>query len=86
MSDTFKAMTVEFIRQLWNRTPITNIALNELHDAWFQYWVDWKVEQTMDDVDAQIEELVQPTEVDKPIFSEEEDGTLRLRSPWLDDD
>ena len=44
--DTLKAMTVEFIRQLWNRTPITHIALTQLHDAWFQYWVDWKVETT----------------------------------------
>ena len=85
MSDKFKAMTVEFIRQLWNRTPITNIALTQLHDAWFQYWVDWKVETTMEGVDRQIEELIQPSEVDKPIFSDE-DGTLRLRAPWIDDD
>lgn len=45
----------------------------------------------MQDVDAQIEELLEPSEVDKPIFIEEEygetplGGPMELRAPWLDD-
>ena len=45
----------------------------------------------MQDVDVQIEELLEPSEVDKPIFIEEKEGEtplggpMELRAPWLDD-
>ena len=62
------------------------------HENWFQYWVDYKTCLTMRDVDAQVEELLEPSEVDKPIFTETLEGEtplggeMRLRAPWLDAD
>ena len=46
----------------------------------------------MQDVDLQIEELLEPSEVDKPIFTETKEGEtllggeMRLRAPWIDAD
>lgn len=46
----------------------------------------------MQDVDRQVEELAQPSGVDKPIFSEELEGEtplggmMELRAPWSNDE
>ena len=45
----------------------------------------------MQDVDRQIEDLVEPTEVAAPVFWEEEGdtplgGKMGLRAPWLDEE
>lgn len=46
----------------------------------------------MQDVDRQIEELSEPSEVDKPIFTENPEGEtllggeMRLRAPWHETD
>ena len=62
-----------------------------VHTNWFNYWVEYRTCLTMQDVDVQIEELLEPSEVDKPIFTEEKEGEtplggpMELRAPWLDD-
>mgnify|MGYP001442539494 CR=1 FL=1 len=62
------------------------------HETWFSYWVDYRTCLTMQDVDKQIEELVLPTEVDKPVFSEELEGetplggSMNLTAPWHEND
>jgi len=88
----WKALVVEIIRSLWDEGLYRqNPTLKRIHDEWFSFWVEWKTEVTMQDVDRQIEELVEPAEVDAPVFWEEEGNTplggkMGLRAPWHEDD
>ena len=89
----WKALTVEIIRLLWDRgLHRQNKILQQIHEEWFSFWVEWKTSITMKDVDRQIEELFLESEVDPPVFSEELEGEtplggkLWLRAPWLDED
>ena len=89
----YRGLVVDVIRELWDRGFYKdNKWLNMCHEAWFPYWVDYRTCLTMQDVDKQIEELVLPTEVDKPVFSEELEGEtllggrMELRAPWLDEE
>lgn len=89
----WKALVVEFIRLLWDEGLYRqNSVLKKLHDEYFSFWVEWKTETTMKDMDRQIEELVKPAEVDAPIFWEEEEGDtplggkMGLRAPWLNEE
>jgi hypothetical protein len=90
---TWKALTVEIIRLLWDKGLYKqNKLLQQIHENWFKFWVEWKTELTMRDVDKQIEEMFLEPEVDPPVFSEELEGEtplggkLELRAPWLDED
>ena len=90
---TLQGFTVDVIRRLWGHGMYRdNKWLKMCHENWFQYWVDYKTCLTMRDVDAQVEELLEPSEVDKPIFTETLEGEtplggeMRLRAPWLDAD
>ena len=83
-TDILKGVIVEIVRIIWDMTVWRNPILDRIHDEWFNYWVEYKVQLTMKDVDRQVEELVKPAEVDEPVFSEE-DGTMGLRAPWLDE-
>ena len=66
------------------------------HKEWFQDWVDYKTCLTMQDVDRQIEGLLEPSGVDKPIIIEHEPdgskaqellgGTLEIKAPWYEAD
>ncbi|WGL30772.1 hypothetical protein SCRES3_gp115 [Synechococcus phage S-CRES3] len=86
MSDTLKGLVVEIIRLLWHHGYYRqNKWLKLVHENWFQYWVDFKTQQTMADVDRQIEELRQPSGVDAPIYTETE-TELRLTAPWHETD
>ena len=89
----WKALTVEIIKLLWDRGLYRqNKLLQQIHENWFEFWVEWKTELTMKDVDKQIEEMFLESEVDPPVFTEELEGEtplggkLELRAPWLDED
>ena len=89
----WKALAVEIIRILWDKGYYRqNATLRQIHDNWFSFWVEWRTELTMKDVDRQIEEMVEESEVAKPVFSEEKEGEtllggkMELRAPWLDDE
>jgi hypothetical protein len=62
------------------------------HEAWFDYWVDYRTCLTMQDVDLQIEELFMESEIDPPVFSEELEGetalggSMGLTAPWHEND
>ena len=72
---TIQGFAVDVIRRLWDRKLYQdNKWLKMVHANWFNYWVEYKTCLTMQDVDVQIEELLEPSEVDKPIFTEEEHG------------
>ena len=90
---TIQGFTVDVIRRLWDRKLYQdNKWLKMCHENWFQYWVDYRTCLTMQDVDRQIEELSEPSEVDKPIFTETLEGEtslggeMRLRAPWHETD
>ena len=89
---TIQGFAVDLIRELWDRGLYQdNECLQAISKEWFGYWVDYRTCLTMEDVDAQIEELVQPTEVAKPLFTEIKEGEsplggmMRLRAPWIDE-
>ena len=89
---TYQGLIVDVIRRLWDRGLYKNNKwLKMCHENWFNYWVEYRTCLTMQDVDVQIEELLEPSEVDKPIFTEEKEGEtplggpMELRAPWLDD-
>lgn len=88
-----KGLAVDLIRELWDRGLYRdNKWLKMCHEAWFQDWVDYRTCLTMQDVDRQIEELLEPSGVDKPIIIEHEPdgskaqellgGELEIRAPW----
>jgi len=83
---------VDIIRRLWDHGLYKdNKWLKMCHQNWFNYWVEYRTCLTMQDVDTQIEELRKPSGVDKPIFTESQEGEtplggeMRLRAPWLDE-
>lgn len=88
----WQVLVVEIIRSLWDKGLYrTHPVLKRMHDEWFPIWVEWKTKATMKEVDKQIEEIAQPTEVEAPVFWEEEGdtrlgGKMGLRAPWLDED
>lgn len=90
MIDTLMALVVEVIRDLWDRGLYRqNPTLKRIHDHWFDVWVSWRTDLTMKDVDRQIEEIREPSGVDKPIFIEEADGEtllggpMEIKAPWM---
>lgn len=91
--DRLKAAVVEVIWVLWEMGYWRDSEiLKKVHANWFPTWVDYKTYHTMRSVDRQIEEIWKPSEIDKPIFTEEEHGetllggSMELKSPWSDDD
>ena len=85
----YKGLTVEIIRIIWNHGYYrSNPWLQKIHDEWFSFWVEWKTQLTMKDVDRQIQEMFLESEIDPPIFTEEVDGetllggNMELRAPW----
>lgn len=90
---TWKALAVELIRIFWNKGLYRQSKiLKQIHFEWFDYWVQWKTSKTMEEVDRQIEKIFLESEIDPPVFSEQEDGEtpiggrMELRVPWLDED
>jgi hypothetical protein len=82
----YKGLVVELICILWQYGYLkSNKLLQRVHSYWFDDWVAFKTQQTMTDVDRQIKEMVEPSGVDKPVYSETPEGEMRLKAPWLDD-
>ena len=74
-----KALVVEIIRVLWDRGLYRdNKWLRMCHDNWINFWIDWRTEKTMADVDRQIEDLFHESEMDPPLYWEEEKGDTPL--------
>ena len=57
-SDVVKALVVDVIRRLWDRGLYSNnVWLKRIHDNWFEAWVHWKADQTMKNLDREIERI-----------------------------
>ena len=89
--ELLQALTVDTIRRLWDSDQYRdNKWLKLIHDNWFDIWTEWKTDLTMRDVDLQIEELFEESEVTPHLFTEELKGEtplggeMRLRAPYLD--
>lgn len=93
----WRAIVVEFIEGLWDRgIRYLDAFLKPLHDAWYDDWVEWKAQETMKDLDRQIEKIHEgwAAEDPKPIIIEHEPdgskaqellgGTLQIKAPWYD--
>ena len=53
-----QALVVEVIRRLWDRGLYReNKILQRIHENWFDLWVEFRTQATMNEVDRQIEEL-----------------------------
>ena len=74
-----KALVVEIIRNLWDRGLYRdNKWLRLCHDNWINFWIDWRATLTMRDVDRQIEDMFYESEMDPPLYWEEEKGDTPL--------
>lgn len=89
----WQGLAVEIIRILWDHGYYRqNPWLQRIHEYWFDYWVQFKTDATMADVDRQIEELREPSGVDAPIYTETVEGDtplggeMRLSAPWTCDE
>jgi hypothetical protein len=91
--DLFRGWFVDVIRRFWDRGQYRDVEwMKDVHKNWFPFWVKMKTYYTMKDVDKQIKDMFYESEVDPPVFSEEEEGEtplggkMRLRAPWLDEE
>ena len=81
-TEVFMAFLVEVIRQLWDHGLYhNNEYLKKCHDEWFWAWTEWKTQKTMQDVDRQIGEMFYETEIEPPLYWEEEEGETPLGGP-----
>lgn len=83
-----KALVVELIRRLWHRGLLskTNKIANQIHDNWFEFWVEYKTAKTMAEVDEQIEAIHQKLDEEMaaagdPVYSEILKGETALGGP-----
>ncbi len=87
----YKGLIVEIIKILWDHGHYRdNSWLQRIHNDWHPFWVSYKTDITMADVDKQIEEMFLKSEIEPPIFTEEDGetslGRMRLKAPWLDEE
>lgn len=93
----WKGLAVEIIRIIWDHGYYRdNPWLQRIHAYWFDYWVEWKTQTTMSDVDKQVEEIQRewaagdpkPVIIEhKPDGSKAQDllgGTLEIKAPWYE--
>ena len=77
-----RALVVEIIRNLWDRGLYRdNKWLRLCHDNWIGFWIDWRTSLTMKSVDEQIEDMYYESEIEPPIYWEEEEGETALGGP-----
>lgn len=83
-----KALVVELIRRLWHRGLLskTNTIANQIHDNWFEFWVEYKTAKTMAEVDEQIEAIHKTLDEElaaagDPLISEILKGETALGGP-----
>jgi uncharacterized protein YijF (DUF1287 family) len=95
----WKALAVEVIRQLWDRGLYRqNKVLQQIHANWFTFWVEWKTQKTIENVDRQVAEIQEQwaKEDPKPVIIEHEPdgsnaqellgGTMEIKAPWYEAD
>ncbi len=98
LSDKLKGLTVEIIRLLWDHGYYRqNPWLQKVHDYWFDFWVEYRTDATMQDGDRQVEEIQEQWAKDEPkpiIIEHEPDGSkaqellggmLEIKAPWYDE-
>ena len=82
----WRGLAVDIIRRLWDHGYWRdNETLQRIHDEWLHFWVDYRTEKTMEDVDRQIKELQQEPEIEKPLYWEQGD-TIGFSYDFTDDD
>lgn len=88
----FKGWIVEIIRRFWDRGEYRDVEwMQKTHTAWFEDWVEMRTYRTLEEFDDMASEFFPPSQVDEPVFTEEEEGEtplggiMRLRAPWLDE-
>jgi hypothetical protein len=88
----WKGLAVEIIRICWDHGYLRdNRILKIICNNWFDCWVDYKTQQSLSNVDRQIDRLTEEPTIETPTFSEEKDGEtelggeMRLRSPWTEE-
>lgn len=99
LSDKLKGLAVEIIRILWHHGYYRqNKWLQKIHDYWFDFWVEYKTQTTMADVDKQMQQIQEQwaEEEVKSVFVEHEPddskaqellgGMLEIKAPWYSDD
>ena len=86
----WQGLVVEIIRILWDHGLYRqNPWLQRIHDYWFDYWVEFKTQQTMKDVDDQAKCFPGESGVPDPIYTEQKEGPtalggeMRLTAPWV---
>ncbi len=58
LAPTLCAFAVEAIIRLWDRGHFVDEKWAvAIHATWFHHWVNWKARLTMQDVDAQVEQI-----------------------------
>ena len=97
----WQGLIVEIIRILWDHGYYRkNPWLQRIHAYWFDYWVQFKTDSTMANVDRQVKELHKQWDEEepqpKPIIVEHEPdgskaqellgGTLEIKAPWYEAD
>lgn len=93
----WQGLAVEIIRILWDHGHYRqNPWFQRVHDYWYDYWVQYKTDATMRDVDRQVEEIQQYWEAEeaKPVIIEHKPdnskaqellgGTIEIKAPWYD--
>ena len=81
LAKRLQALVVDIIRRLWERGHFHhNEWLQQIHDEWFQDWVDVKTANTTADLDRQIEHLWHEWEDDEDLwdFLDEQVGDTPL--------
>ena len=69
-----KALVVEVIKTLWGQGLYRdNKWLWMCHNNWMPFWLDWRTDLTMSDVDRQIEEMFHESKIEPPLYWEEEE-------------
>ena len=78
-TEVFMAFCVEVVRQLWDRGLYRQNKYAQMcHDEWFEVWTIWRTHKTMEDVDRQIEEMFYESEIEPPVYYEEQNGETPL--------
>lgn len=76
----WRGLAVDIIRRLWDRGLYRdNKTLQQVHDNWIMFWIDYRATGTMRQVDKQIEELnPTPVTIADPVYWEESEGETPL--------
>lgn len=87
------ALVVEIHKALVSRHPglLRVPYLSRFIDALMDHWIEWRIEKTLEDVDAQVEAIHRDLDQKRaqPLYSETLEGEtplggeMRLQAPWV---